>query len=121
MPDADHWYGQDWKVSPTGDIAMTDGIPLANQRIVRRLMTIIKGYVWAPTYGGSVPARIGDILVIDQVTAVVRSQMYLEASVSRLPEPTIRVTPITSGVFVSIQYVDALTGLQASLQFDVVP
>ena len=114
------WYGDDMHVSATGDIALADGIDLANQRIVRRLMTLVGGYIWSPNYGAGLPQRIGDVPTINQITSVIRWQMYLEASVQRIPEPIITVSPITSGVFVSIKYIDALTGLQASLQFDVV-
>lgn len=119
MPDASHWFGSDLAPSPTGDLGLVDGIDLGNQRIVRRLMTILQDYVWHPEYGASVPIRIGDTLDIDVVTAVIRSQIFLEAVVSRVPEPKITIEPILNGVFVSIAYIDALTGEQASLQFDL--
>jgi len=118
MPDLDHWIGDDLAVSPHGDLALTDGIDLSNQRIVRRLMTILGEYIWHVEYGGSVPIRIGDTFDRDEVEAIILAQIYEEAAVSRSPEPETSVTPIRDGVFVSILYVDALTGQQATLQFD---
>ncbi len=120
-PDAQQWFGEDLSVSATGDIALIDGIDLSNQRIVRRLMTILGGYCWHNDYGASVPERIGEPFDLSLVTSVIRGQIFLEESVSRNPEPTISVQPILNGVFVQISYIDAFTGEQASLQFDTVP
>lgn len=118
MPDAMHWIGDDLRFGPSGDLLLTDGIELSNQRIVRRLLTILGEYVWHPGYGGSVPIRVGDVLDRDEVEAVILAQIYEEAAVSRDPAPEISITPIQSGVFVSILYADALTGQQVTLQFD---
>lgn len=119
-PDAAHWWGDDLAVSPTGDIALADGIDLSNQRIVRRLMTVLGEYCWHNDYGASVPRRVGEPLDLTLVTSIIRSQIYFEESVSKEFDPEIEVVPILNGVFVSIRYVDALTGRQASLQFDTV-
>ena len=117
-PDADHWFDQDLTTGATGDILLADGIHLSDQRIVRRLMTALKGYLWHPAYGAGVPERIGNALDLPLLTSVIRSQIFLEASVARVPEPVIVVSPIQGGVNCPIAYVDALTGQQASLQFD---
>ena len=119
MPDIAHWHGGDIGVDARGDILLADGIDLSNQRIVRRLMTNIGEYIWHLDYGASVPSRVGDVLDLDAVTAVILSQMFLEASVSRDPAPEIKVSEILNGVFVSIKYIDALTGRQVSLEFEV--
>ena len=118
MPDLAHWIGGDLAVSPSGDLATVDGIELGNQRIVRRLLTILGEYIWHPEYGASVPIRVGDVFDREEIEAVILAQMFEEAAVSRSPEPTISVSPIQDGVFVSIFYIDALTGRQATLQFE---
>ena len=120
MPDAQHWFGEDLSVSPTGDIALVDGIDLGNERIVRRLMTNLGAYIWHIDYGASVPKRVGDTLDLTLIESVIRSQIYLEDAVSKDHDIGIKVEPILNGVFVEIQYVDALSGQQASLQFDAV-
>lgn len=120
MPDAQHWFGDDLALSATGDIALSDGIDLSNQRIVRRLMTILGEYTWHTDYGASVPKRIGDTLDMSLVESVIRSQIFHEEAVSKEHDIAIAVTKILNGVFVQIGYIDALTGRQASLQFDAV-
>lgn len=120
MPDAMHWWDDDLQVSNTGDIALSDGIDLSNQRIVRRLMTILGEYVWHVEYGASVPKRIGDTLDLSLVESVIRNQIYLEEAVSKEDDITLEVSPILNGVFVSLVYIEALSGRQASLQFDAV-
>lgn len=119
MPDMHHWWGNDLTPSPTGDLALVDGVDLGSQRVVRRLMTILGEYLWNPSYGGSLPLRVGDTLDTSLIESVVRSQMALEARVAPEPEPIIRVSQLLNGVFVDIKYVDAETGLQTGLQFDV--
>ena len=119
MPDIHHWYGDDLALSPSGDLAVVDGIDLGNQRIVRRLMTAVGGYLWHLDYGAGIPQRIGDTLDLAAIEALVASQIFLEASVSRTPPPKITVQPILGGVFVSITYTLARTQLQTSIEFDV--
>ncbi len=119
-PDAQHWFGEDLALSPSGDIALSDGIDLSNERIVRRLMTNITAYIWHLEYGASVPKRVGDTLDLSLVESVIRSQIFDEASVSQEHDVTIKVDPILNGVFCQINYIEALTGQQASLNFDVV-
>lgn len=118
MPDLDHLWGNDLTVGPTGDIALVDGDDLTTERIIRRLMTTVKGYIWHLTFGAGIPQRIGDVLDIGLITGVVRNQIALEASVARSPAPNITVTPILNGVSVSITYASAITGQQTSLSFD---
>lgn len=119
MPDIAHWYGDDLQLSPSGDLAVVDGIELGNQRIVRRLMTAVEGYLWHLDYGAGIPQRIGDTLDTSEIEALVTSQIFLEASVSRVHQPTIKVEPTPGGVFVSITYTIARTQLQTSIEFDV--
>jgi hypothetical protein len=119
MPDARHWWDSDIAISSTGDLALSDGIDLSNQRIVRRLMTILGEYVWHTDYGASVPVRVGDTLDLSLIESIVRGQIFEEAAVDPEYDPEIIVTKILNGVFVAIRYVDALTGQQASLDFDV--
>ena len=130
MADVYHYFGSDLTVSSTGDLFMADGIDLSNQRIIRRLMTIDGEYIWHPEYGGALPLRVGGLngalfeedagAGLDTVSAIVRSQMFLEEAVQRVPEPEIATSKILNGAFVSIKYTDALSGRGVSLDFDAV-
>ena len=119
MPDLDHLWGNDLSTSSTGDLALVDGADLTTERIIRRLMTAVQGYIWHLSYGAGVPQRIGDTLDVDVITGVVTDQVLKEATVARDPAPIITVTPILNGVFVSIVYSSSITGQQISLSFDV--
>jgi len=118
-PDLDHFWGNDLSGSATGDILLVDGDDLTTQRIIRRLMTAVQGYIWHLDYGAGVPAQIGSPLNLDLVRSIIRGQMALEASVARTPATTITVTEILNGVSVYILFYSAKTGQQATLSFDV--
>lgn len=131
MADIAHWFGDDLQVSASGDIMVATDIDQSNQRIVRRLMTTEGEYCWHPDYGASLPIRVGEPAGalngdnadndLDAVRGVIRNQMYLERAVARSPEPTIAVSPILNGAFVSIQYIDGLSGDGETLDFEVLP
>ena len=119
MPDVYCNWDDDLALTPGGDLRMVDGIDRGQQRIIRRLMTILSEYIWHPEYGASVPQRIGERLDDELIESVIRSQIFLEAAVARDPPPTIMLRKIESGVFVRIIYLDASTLHQTSLEFDV--
>lgn len=119
MADLYHYFEQDLQSSATGDLRSVDGIERGQQRVIRRLMTPAGSYIWHPEYGAGLPQRIGDLLDVDAVTALIRSQIFMEAAVRKDPDPIITVKPILGGVFVRIIYVDAVTGEQNLLAFDV--
>jgi phage baseplate assembly protein W len=119
MTDAAHYFTNDLTLSATGGLHVADSVLLSQQRILRRLMTNPGDYIWEPAYGAGLPQYIGSKLDIVAMTALIRSQMYMEASVQQQPEPQITVTPIQNGIFVNIKYVEVDSGLPAVLSFDV--
>lgn len=119
MPDLYHFWGEDLSVSPAGDLALVDGDDLTTQRIIRRLMTAAKGYIWHLDYGAGLPQRIGDLLDANAIRGVIKAQIALEEAVARQPAPKITVSPLTNGVSVTIEFASAITGQQTTLSFDV--
>jgi hypothetical protein len=125
MADIATWFGNDVSLSIAGDLQQVDGLDRGRQRILRRLLTNSNNdgfpadYIWHPTYGCGCPRRIGETRDINSISAAIRSQIMSEASVSKNPLPTITVNPIPDGVYVSVVYVDAETGLQAILSFNI--
>lgn len=119
MPDLDHLWGNDLSLSATGDLATVDGLDRTTQRIIRRLMTAVQGYIWHLDYGAGVPQRVGDVLDQYEIESVITSQIFLEESVARSPVPEISLAPITNGITVSILYWSAVDGEQKSLSFNV--
>ena len=120
MPDIYHYIGSDLQVGPTGDLLTVDGITLGEQRVLRRLMTAIQGYIWHIEYGAGLPGYIGQPATTGQIQAVVLQQMKLEQAVQQNPPPVVTVSSYPDGTFfVSITYTNALTGTARLLEFDV--
>lgn len=117
---------QDWKgdfaLAPNGDLALVDGSDETRERIIRRLFTSVRGYVWHQDYGAGLPDRIGNPAKERVIQAIVRSQIQLEATVAKIPVPTISVTAsaANAGLFViTINYTDAVTGAASAIRLQV--
>lgn len=119
MPDLNLPLGGRLSVSPTGDLALVDGPARGVQRVLRRLITVAGTYIQQLPYGAGLPRRVGDLLDVDELGGLIRSQVFLEEAVARMPEPAISVAPILNGVHVRIVYTDAPTGRQQTLSFEV--
>ncbi len=123
MADIAHQWGSDLTISSTGDLAAVSGASLAQQRILRRLLTSPGDYIWQLDYGAGLARFIGQPGNALQIRAVVRSQIFKEASVARTPEPVIDVNfgPVgaTGTAYVHIRYVDATSGQTQLLSFSV--
>jgi phage baseplate assembly protein W len=123
MADIAHQWGSDLTVSSTGDLAVASGVNLAQQRVLRRLLTSPGDYIWQLDYGAGLARFIGQPGNSLQIRAVVRSQIFKEASVARTPEPVIDVSFSPSGtastVYVQVRYVSADSGQTQTLSFSV--
>ncbi len=120
MPDIQHTIGSDLTISPTGDIALSSGTQLGEERVLRRLLTIPKHYIWHTNYGAGLPRFVGQIADKLRIAAVVKSQMFRESVVARTPAPVISVDVKTNGVVtLDIKYVDSVTLTPVSLNFNL--
>jgi phage baseplate assembly protein W len=120
MQDANLLWGNDFSAGPTGDIALTSGTSLGQQRVLRRLLTNPGDYIWQPTYGAGLAQFVGTPVDPLAIRAVIRSQIFKEQAVSRVPEPLIDVQGNADGsVMVRISYVDSTTRSTEVLSFQV--
>jgi hypothetical protein len=119
--DLAHWFGQDLNAAASGDLLTVDGTAKGQQRVLRRLLTNGGDYIWEVAYGAGLAAKIGQPFDASACEAVIRSQIFLEACVSRTPAPVISVSEIANGLFVQIQYTDSDTGQIVPLSFTVTP
>jgi hypothetical protein len=104
--DATLLWNTDLSASPVGDIALAGGTALGQQRVLRRLLTNPGDYIWQPTYGAGLGALVGTALDVNAIQALIRSQIFQESCVARLPEPSIEVvSPDGSTVYAHIRYV----------------
>ena len=131
--DAYHYWGGDLNLSATGGLLLADSVELSKQAVLRRLLTnpaqsdtngnvtVAGDYLWQPEYGAGLPSYIGQNLDIPALTALIRAQMYLEASVLHDPEPVITIQQIANGISVQISYTETDSNNPAYLSFNVTP
>lgn len=120
MADIKHTIGGDLTLSPTGDIALSDGAELGQERVLRRLLTNPADYIWHLAYGAGLPRFVGEVADKSRIIAVTRAQMYREGVVARTPAPNITVdVQMTGLVTLGIQYVDQATQTPVALNFNV--
>jgi hypothetical protein len=121
MSDAYHNYNQDLVASANGDLLTANSLLESEQRVLGRLMTNPADYIWQPTYGAGLPAKIGDPFDVATIESIVQSQMYLEDSVVRTPAPDVEVASFPNGMYVDISYTEADSNQDAVLSFPVTP
>lgn len=122
ISDVYHYWGSDLVAGNTGDLLLATGTDLGQQRVLRRLLTNPGDYLFEPEYGAGLPAWVGLPLDAAKVSAVIRDQMLLEASVAQLPPPDIQVATSASdpsAIDVTIRYQDANTDQPVVLRFTV--
>ena len=120
--DVDHFWSNDVAPSPTGDLGSVSGISLGQQRILRRLLTNPGDYLFQPDYGAGLPQFVGLPMDIGRIVGAIRSQLLLESTVARTPEPTIKVSQVASDLTalnVTIRYTDAPSSAPSVLSFNV--
>ena len=118
MPDVSLEWGGDFVVSASGGLLLADRDDLARQRIERRLFTAVRGYLWHQDYGVGIPQKIGRTVNVNTLTALVRSQIALEAAVAPYPVPIISVTEDANNLnlyTISISYTSATNGSPVTL------
>jgi len=125
MVDISHQWGSDLTIGGTGDLAVADGPQLGQQRVLRRLLTNPGDYIWQIGYGAGLARFIGQPANALQIRALIRSQIFKETAVARVPEPVIDVEVSPAGaigtVYVHLRYVDASTGQTQVLSFSAGP
>lgn len=117
--DISHYWGSDIGVSAVGDLGLASDTLRGQQRVLRRLLTNPGDYIFHPTYGAGLARYVGSTASVDEIKALIRGQMLLEEAVAKTPAPDIKVSRITSGVAVQVNYNDAPTGQPVVLSFNV--
>jgi phage baseplate assembly protein W len=120
MLDAALLWGGDLSAGLTGDIALASGTVLGQERVLRRLLTNPGDYIWHLQYGAGLAQFIGEVCNVAAIRSTIRSQIFMESAVARLPEPEIDVQNAQNGsVYVYIRYVDSTNGATQVLSFSV--
>jgi hypothetical protein len=121
MSDIWHQFGSDILPSANGDLLTVDSLLESQQRVLRRLFTNAGDYIWRPTYGAGLPAKVGDPFDVATIESIVQSQMFLEDSVVRTPPPDVEVASFPNGMYVNISYTEADSDQEVVLSFPVTP
>lgn len=116
LDDIGHIWGQDLQVGPTGDLARVNEGARTQQRILRRVLTAARSYVFEPDYGAGLPQKIGQNVDLAEIRAIIRGQMLLEPSVASIQE--ISVVEIPGGVSVKVLYTSLPDKQPVVLTFD---
>lgn len=120
--DLDQNWGGDLSFSAVNDLQPVSASERSKQRVLRRLMTNPADYLWHTDYGTGLPQYVGQNLSndrFDEIRSRIRSQIFLEASVSQNPEPEILLQTIQGGLFVQINYTESSTLQPIVLTFQV--
>jgi hypothetical protein len=113
------WSG-DLQVSPIGDVLLVSDGALGQQRVLRRLLTNMNDYIWAPDYGAGLGEYVGAATNTRQIVGGIRRQLFDEATVARLPQPAVEVDLVgDGGIYVDLQYSDAVSLTAQSLTFTI--
>jgi phage baseplate assembly protein W len=106
MGDISHEWGCDLSIGPTGDLGLVTTEQKCRQRILRRLLTSVGGYIWHLNYGSGLGQFVGSPIESPKISGIIRNQMRLEKSVSRSPEPKVGISSsaVANSVYVNIAY-----------------
>lgn len=113
-------FGGDLSLDATGDLAVSAGTQLGQDRILRRLLTNPGAYLWWLPYGAGLARFLGQPTAPRRISAITRTQIALETSVASTPPPQITITTTKDSVVIlNIQYADSATGAQQLLTVPV--
>lgn len=118
MYDIFHNFGSDIEVSSSGDLALSAGTDVTNQRVYRRLLTNPGDYLWNLNYGGGLAQFIGMPVSTADIEAVVSTQLALEAAISATPAAQVSVALANAAdgcVVANIVYADPSSASPISL------
>jgi len=120
MADLALQFGGDLAVGPTGDLLLSDGAALTQQRVLRRLLTNPGAYIWQLTYGAGLGQFIGQPDAPAAISGVTRGQLLLESVVATTPSPVVSTTVGSDGtVTLALRYADAPNGPTSLLTFSL--
>lgn len=131
MADLFQYWSNDLSIAANGDLSVADGDTLAQQELLRALMTnpqwsdsagnplASPDYTWHADFGAGIPRRIGKTLNASELRGTILSTIKTIAGIAQTPTPSVTVTPFNNGAAVTIQYADAVTGQVATLSFDI--
>jgi phage baseplate assembly protein W len=118
------FFGSDLQLTQAADLKLVGGEEATVQRLYRRLLTPIKGYLWEPEFGAGLPQYVGQNLTTAlsrEIKGVIKTNMFNEATVARSPEPDITLIQDGNNLACTIVYVSKPSGQPFTLSFTISP
>ncbi len=120
MADLSLVFGGDLSVNATGDLQLSNGQALTQERVLRRLLTNPGDYIWQLAYGAGLGQFVGQPGALAAISGVARGQMLQESRVASTPAPTISVAMNNDGTLtLNINYADAQSRQASALSFNL--
>lgn len=117
MPDISHLYGSDLTVSSSGDVQLSSGTQLGEEKILRRLIMSPGDDINHLEEGAGLARALGSPTNENNLKAIIYAQMREETVVSQVDPVNVTVANYGNGqVSVLVQYVDAVSGATATLE-----
>jgi hypothetical protein len=114
MIDISHEWGEDLRLSASGDLLTSAQHETTRQKLVRRLLTNPGDDLWNLEFGLGLGYYVGRTIDVREIEAKVRSQLSREPNVAAIPPARVEVE--SDGVepggrcVLRISYVDKSTG-----------
>lgn len=115
-------FGQDLTVNEKGGLTLVDSLDETNQRVMRRLLSAVRGYIWHLDYGAGLPQFVGDVRSnskLGKIKSLVVSNVLKEETVAKTPTPTVKFDIIADGIACTINYKSSINDKSYVLTFTV--
>lgn len=115
-------FGSDLTVNEKGGLSLVDGLDETNQRIIRRLLTPLRDYIWHLDYGAGLPEFVGQVRSkpnFQKIKSLVISSVLKEETVSKTPNPEVDFNIIADGISCTIKYTSSVNDKSYILTFPV--
>jgi|SRR5580698_5669569 hypothetical protein len=127
LNDLSHVWGGDLSVAANGDLLLSSGSVLTEQRIVRRVMTnpakpnMPADYIFETAYGMGLPSYVGSTASESEIAATTKGQVLMESSVAKSPPPSITAVMSDGTITETVVYTDSTTGQSGVLSIPTTP
>lgn len=116
--DIDHFFGGDIANHVARDLPTVNSDIETQRKIIRRLATNPKDYLWHPEYGAGLRRFVG-ATNLGEVEGVCVSQVAMEENVASYPAPTVTLQMSEGALVCLVTYTDATSNELKNFSFNI--